>query len=60
MSIVQGQYVHKLFYVTGITQEQIDKTRQATEHQMLNDLKEFVSKGGDLEVRDHIGATMVI
>ena len=52
--------MHKLFDVTGITQEQIDVTRLATEHQMLADLKEFVSKGGDLEVRDHIGATMVI
>ncbi|KAK7114150.1 protein phosphatase 1 regulatory subunit 16A-like isoform X1 [Littorina saxatilis] len=43
----------------GITQEQIDMTRLATEHQMLSDLKEHASKGGDLEVLDNHGATML-
>lgn len=43
----------------GITQEQIDVTRLATEHQMLADLREFISKGGDLEQVDHTGATML-
>ena len=46
-------------HVTGITQEQIDMTRLATEHQMLADVKDFAAKGGDLEVLDHKGATLV-
>jgi hypothetical protein len=43
----------------GITQEQIDVTRLATEHQMLADLKQYTAEGGDLEAKDHNGATFV-
>lgn len=43
----------------GITQEQIDVTRLATEHKMLNDLKQYASEGGDLELLDQNGATFL-
>ncbi|XP_055907941.1 protein phosphatase 1 regulatory subunit 16A isoform X3 [Eupeodes corollae] len=41
----------------GVTQELIDDTRSMTEKQMLSDLLELASNGGDLEDPDHQGAT---
>lgn len=41
----------------GITQEMIDDTRAYTEREMLRDLKTLMDKDGDLEFRDHQGAT---
>ncbi|XP_011299918.1 protein phosphatase 1 regulatory subunit 16A isoform X3 [Fopius arisanus] len=41
----------------GVTQELIDETRAATEMQMLVDLQKLASVGGDLEYKDHQGAT---
>ncbi|XP_076449866.1 protein phosphatase 1 regulatory subunit 16A-like [Babylonia areolata] len=52
-------YIETEMSKRGITQEQIDVTRLATEHQMLADLKEFVSQGGDLEIVDQTGATLL-
>lgn len=59
-------YLHKLyFYYTGemarrgVTQELIDETRASTEVQMLRDLQKIASLGGDLEYKDHQGATPV-
>lgn len=43
----------------GVTQELIDETRASTEVQMLRDLQKIVSLGGDLEYKDHQGATPV-
>lgn len=43
----------------GVTQELIDETRSATENQMLMDLQDLVTRGGDLEVADKHGATPV-
>ncbi|KAJ8664485.1 hypothetical protein QAD02_006147 [Eretmocerus hayati] len=41
----------------GVTQELIDETRASTEVQMLRDLQRIASMGGDLEYKDHQGAT---
>ncbi|KAH0953815.1 hypothetical protein HN011_011422 [Eciton burchellii] len=41
----------------GVTQELIDETRASTEIQMLRDLQKIASLGGDLEYKDHQGAT---
>ncbi|XP_023246581.1 protein phosphatase 1 regulatory subunit 16A isoform X2 [Copidosoma floridanum] len=41
----------------GVTQELIDETRASTEVQMLLDLQKLASVGGDLEYKDHHGAT---
>ncbi|XP_070153925.1 protein phosphatase 1 regulatory subunit 16A isoform X7 [Polyergus mexicanus] len=41
----------------GVTQELIDETRASTEVQMLRDLQKIASLGGDLEYKDHQGAT---
>lgn len=41
----------------GVTQELIDETRASTEVQMLRDLQNLGSIGGDLEYKDHQGAT---
>ncbi|XP_024940893.1 protein phosphatase 1 regulatory subunit 16A isoform X2 [Cephus cinctus] len=41
----------------GVTQELIDETRASTEVQMLRDLQKIASQGGDLEYKDHQGAT---
>jgi len=43
----------------GVTQELIDETRASTEVQMLRDLQKIASLGGDLEYKDHQGATPV-
>lgn len=43
----------------GITQRLIDNTRASTEKQMLRDLKHLAETSGDLEYRDHQGATPV-
>ena len=43
----------------GVTQELIDDTRASTEVQMLRDLQKIASVGGDLEFKDHQGATPV-
>lgn len=43
----------------GVTQELIDETRASTEVQMLRDLQKVASVGGDLEFKDHQGATPV-
>ncbi|KAL8616326.1 hypothetical protein ACOMHN_056269 [Nucella lapillus] len=43
----------------GITQDQIDVTRLATEHKMLADVKEFAAAGGDLEALDRMGASLL-
>lgn len=43
----------------GVTQELIDETRAATEVQMLMDLQKIASSNGDLELKDHQGATPV-
>lgn len=43
----------------GVTQELIDETRASTEVQMLRDLQKIVTVGGDLEYKDHQGATPV-
>lgn len=50
-------YIETEMAKRGITQEQIDLTRLATEHQMLADLKEYTAAGGDLEYTDQHGAT---
>ncbi|GFS06607.1 protein phosphatase 1 regulatory subunit 16A [Elysia marginata] len=52
-------YIETEMAKNGITQEQIDTTRLTTERQMLNDLKELAATGGDLEIRDHQGASML-
>ncbi|XP_076668308.1 myosin phosphatase targeting subunit 75D isoform X1 [Andrena cerasifolii] len=41
----------------GVTQELIDETRASIEVQMLRDLQHKASIGGDLEYKDHQGAT---
>ncbi|XP_058796580.1 protein phosphatase 1 regulatory subunit 16A isoform X3 [Phymastichus coffea] len=41
----------------GVTQELIDETRASTEVQMLRDLQKIASMGGELEYKDHQGAT---
>ncbi|XP_033215165.1 protein phosphatase 1 regulatory subunit 16A isoform X3 [Belonocnema kinseyi] len=41
----------------GVTQELIDDTRASTEVQMLRDLQKIGTVGGDLEFKDHQGAT---
>ncbi|XP_043280927.1 protein phosphatase 1 regulatory subunit 16A isoform X2 [Venturia canescens] len=41
----------------GVTQELIDETRASTEVQMLLDLQKIATRGGDLEYKDHQGAT---
>ncbi|XP_060822503.1 protein phosphatase 1 regulatory subunit 16A isoform X1 [Bombus pascuorum] len=41
----------------GVTQELIDETRASIEVQMLRDLQNIASIGGDLEYKDHQGAT---
>ena len=43
----------------GVTQELIDETRASIEVQMLRDLQNIASIGGDLEYKDHQGATPV-
>lgn len=43
----------------GVTQELIDETRASIEVQMLRDLQNITSIGGDLEYKDHQGATPV-
>lgn len=43
----------------GVTQELIDETRASTEVQMLRDLQKVASLAGDLEYKDHQGATPV-
>lgn len=43
----------------GITQRLIDNTRASTERQMLRDLKNLAAASGELEYRDHQGATPV-
>lgn len=48
-----------LFNSPGITQEMIDDTRAISEKQMLADLKYLLEEGGDIEYRDHQGATPV-
>ncbi|GFO46756.1 protein phosphatase 1 regulatory subunit 16a, partial [Plakobranchus ocellatus] len=52
-------YIETEMARNGITQEQIDDTRLTTERQMLSDLKDLASGGGDLEIRDHQGASML-
>ncbi|CAG5122581.1 unnamed protein product [Candidula unifasciata] len=52
-------YIESEMAKRGITQEQIDETRLTIERQMLRDLKELASSGGDLEFRDAVGATML-
>ncbi|RUS77342.1 hypothetical protein EGW08_014896 [Elysia chlorotica] len=52
-------YIETEMAKNGITQEQIDNTRLTTERQMLNDLKQVANAGGDLEIRDHQGASML-
>ncbi|XP_033326171.1 myosin phosphatase targeting subunit 75D isoform X3 [Megalopta genalis] len=41
----------------GVTQELIDETRASIEVQMLRDLQHVATVGGDLEYKDHQGAT---
>ncbi|XP_031777560.1 protein phosphatase 1 regulatory subunit 16A isoform X3 [Nasonia vitripennis] len=41
----------------GVTQELIDETRASTEVRMLRELQKLASVGGDLEYKDHQGAT---
>lgn len=43
----------------GITQEKIDECRGAKERVMLTDLREMVTNGADLNVKDEQGATML-
>lgn len=43
----------------GVTQELIDETRASIEVQMLRDLQKTASLAGDLEYKDHQGATPV-
>lgn len=52
-------YIEAEMSKRGVTQELIDDTRALTEKQMLNDLMELASIGGDLDVPDHQGATPV-
>ena len=59
LCIALSELAHDWFCVLGITQEQIDVTRLATEHRMLADVKRFASEGGDLETVDQSGASLV-
>lgn len=43
----------------GVTQELIDETRASTEVRMLRELQKLASIGGELEYKDHQGATPV-
>ncbi|KAH9503466.1 hypothetical protein Btru_068005 [Bulinus truncatus] len=52
-------YIESEMAKRGITQEQIDNTRLTTERQMLNDLKDLSASGGDLELKDVTGASML-
>lgn len=45
--------------VSGITQEDIDEERLATERQMLADVEWFHKNGQSLDFRDENGATLV-
>ncbi|XP_073837777.1 protein phosphatase 1 regulatory subunit 16A-like isoform X2 [Musca autumnalis] len=50
-------YIEAEMSKRGVTQEQIDETRSATERQMLRDLQQVSKNGGDLEQSDEQGAT---
>ncbi|XP_025114575.1 protein phosphatase 1 regulatory subunit 16A-like isoform X2 [Pomacea canaliculata] len=52
-------YIETEMAKRGITQEQIDETRLVTERKMLADLKELVAQGGNLDLVDGSGATML-
>ncbi|GCB60751.1 hypothetical protein scyTo_0006921 [Scyliorhinus torazame] len=43
----------------GITQEKVDQTRTAVERQMIEDIKEGIQDGTDLDARDAQGATLL-
>lgn len=50
-------YIESEMAKKGITQEMIDETRAISEKQMLTDLKYLLEEGGEIEYRDHQGAT---
>ena len=50
-------YIENEMARRGVTQELIDETRSQTERQMLSDLMNWQTLGGDLETRDHSNAT---
>jgi len=50
-------YIENEMARRGVTQELIDDTRSQTERQMLSDLVAWQATGGDMETRDHSGAT---
>ncbi|CAL1296234.1 unnamed protein product [Larinioides sclopetarius] len=50
-------YIESEMAKKGITQEMIDETRAISEKRMLSDLKYLLEEGGDIEYRDHQGAT---
>ncbi|KAG8200358.1 hypothetical protein JTE90_028540 [Oedothorax gibbosus] len=50
-------YIESEMAKKGITQEMIDETRSLSEKKMLTDLKLVLDEGGDIEFRDHQGAT---
>ena len=63
-------FSYKAFYIlivdfvitvtlAGITQEQINKARSTRENRIVKDAQEFVAAGNDINVKDHVGATLV-
>merc|ERR1712038_1844219 len=50
-------YIENEMARRGVTQELIDDTRSQTERRMLSDLVAWQATGGDMETRDHSGAT---
>jgi len=52
-------YIESEMAKRGVTQELIEETRALPETQMLKDMQNILSKGGDLEYRDPDGATPV-
>ncbi|XP_041455110.1 protein phosphatase 1 regulatory inhibitor subunit 16B-like isoform X2 [Lytechinus variegatus] len=50
-------YIESQMATQGITQEQIDELREIVPNQMLQGMQEIYKNGGDLEIRDNVGAT---
>ncbi|XP_054723166.1 protein phosphatase 1 regulatory subunit 16A-like [Uloborus diversus] len=50
-------YIEAQMAAKGVTQEMIDETRALSERRMLSDLQSLLQDGGDIEYRDHQGAT---
>lgn len=52
-------YIESEMAKRGITQELIDNTRALVENQMLEDMRQLVANGYDINVKDEQGATPV-